>query len=139
MAFASAEDVATALGRDLTADEAAQVAFLLDLATGVIAAAADKSDAWAATYSPVPEILRGYAIRLALNGMTNPTGLVSTSETLGQYSNSQRFSEAGGAMTLTDLDERVIRRAVFGTNSGSAKTESLATELADLYLCCEGS
>lgn len=141
MAFADATDVATRLGRDLTADEAAQATYLAELATALIAAACDKTDAWAAALSPVPTILSLFCVELVARSMPNPAGLLSLSETLGQYSSTQRFRDAaaGGGMALSELEERVIRRAVFGTNSGSVKTESLATELADLYLCCEGS
>ena len=138
MAFADVTDVATRLGRDLTADEGGQATYLLDLATSVIAAACDKTDAWAAALTPVPTILNMFCVELAVRGMANPSGLASVSEALGQYSSTQRFRDAaaGGGMALSELEERVIRRAVFGTNSASAKTESLATEVADLVYGC---
>lgn len=138
MAFATGEDVATRLGRDLTADETAQAEFLTELATGLIAGACGKNDAWAAALTPVPSILNLYCVELAVRSMPNPTGLASQTESLGQYSHTERFrdSAAGEAMALTDLEERVIRRAVFGTNSGSAKTESIATEIAELAGYC---
>lgn len=135
MAFADVTDVATRLGRDLTSDEGGQATYLLDLATALIAAACDKDDAWAAALSPVPAILNLFCVELVVRGMANPTGLASVSEALGQYSSTQRFREAaaGGGMFLSELEERVIRRAVFGSTTASVKTESLATEVADLY------
>lgn len=138
MAFAIAEDVATRLGRTLTTVEAATVDQLLDQATGTIAAAADKTDQWAAALNPVPQILWAMTIELVVRSIGNTGGLRSESETLGQYQSSRSFAEPGkgGGMLLSDLEERVIRRAVYGRTSGSAKTESLATEIADLVLGC---
>lgn len=139
MAFATAEDIATRLGRDLTAAEGGQAELLIELATGLIAGACGKDDAWAAAYTPVPAIVKLFCVELVVRSMPNAAALESVSESLGQYSTTQRFRDAaaGGGMALSDLEERVIRRAVFGSNSGSAKTESVATELADLY--CPGS
>lgn len=134
MAFATEEDIATRLGRALTATEAGQAELLLELATALIAGACGKDDAWAAAYTPTPVIVKAFCVELVARVMSNPTGLASLSETLGQYSNTQRFRDAavGGGMFLTDLEERVIRRAVFGRNTASARAESIVD---DLYLC----
>jgi hypothetical protein len=130
--FCTPVDVATRLGRDLTAAEAPMVAMLCELATDTIAAVVDLDEAWVAELTAVPRILRILAIELVKRSMTNtanPTGaLESTSETIGAYSYTERFRDtagsasdgAGGAMTLSDAEVRMARKAVWGTNSASA-------------------
>lgn len=139
MAFAEAEDVATRLGSTLTTVEANRVDGLLDAATSVIAAAADKTDAWADALFPVPKILHFLCIELVVRTMNNPGGLRSQSEQLGQFQRSESFRDDanGGGLQLSQVEEALVRRTVYGRTSASAKTESIATELADLY--CPGS
>ena len=134
MPFATAEDVATRLGRSLDPTEAAKVDGMLEAATANIAAAADKNDAWAAALSPVPNVLHFLAIELVIRAMPNPGGLRSQSETLGAYQSSQAFRDDsnGGGLALTQVEESLVRRTVYGTTTASIKTESLAD---DLYAC----
>jgi hypothetical protein len=139
VAFATAEDVATRLARTLSGVEAAQVDLLLDAATSAIAGAADKSDQWADQLDPIPNVLRFLAIELVVRTSRNPGGLRSQSETLGQYQHSETFADPdkGGALiTLTQVEEALVRRTVYGRTTGSAKTESVATEIADLVYGC---
>ena len=117
MAFATATEVATRQGRTFTAAETAAVTLLLDFATAAIAAAADKTDAWATALTPVPKIIKGLTIELVGRALANPSGLYSQSETVGSYSNSQSFSkEVPAAFVLTDLERRVVRRTVGSLN-----------------------
>jgi len=130
--FASVSDVATRLGRSLSTDEADSVDLLLTIATATIANAADKDDEWAATLSPVPTILQGFCIELTCRAFANPEGLFSTSKTIGSYTNSKSFNkDVSSAMALSDIEVLVIRRAVNGTNAGSARAENV---LDDLYV-----
>jgi hypothetical protein len=132
--FAEVEDVATRLGRALTDEEGGQVVLLLEMAEGTIAAAADKTDEWATSLDPVPNILKLYAIELVVRTMRNPGGLRSRSKTLGQFQSSETFADPGngGGMALTELEIAVIRRAVYGRTSGSARSQSVAH---DIYPC----
>lgn len=131
MAFATPEDIATRFGRELSAIEAATAEWLLDGATAAIAQAADKDDAWAENLSPVPKILRSLCVELARRAMSNPEGLRSMSEQLGAYQHSRSFRDAaaGGDITLTDIEERLVRRTVYGRTSGSAKVGSVLDQL----------
>ena len=115
--FATVAEVQTRQGRTFTASETSAVDLLLEMATAAIAAAADKTDAWAAALDPVPTILKGLTIELVGRALANPSGLHSQSETLGSYSNSQSFSkEVPAAFVLTNLERRVVRRTVGSLN-----------------------
>jgi len=136
MAFAITDDVALRLGRDLTSSEEDQVELLLGLATATIANAADQTEEWAAALSPVPVLLKGFCIELTCRALANPSGLFSQSETIGSYSYSKSFNkDVSSAMALSDVEVLVIRRAVNGTNSGSARAENVLDDI----LACEGS
>jgi hypothetical protein len=132
--FATVAEVATRLGRDLTSDEQGSVALLIQLATATIANAADKTEEWAAELDPIPLILKGFCIELVCRTFANPMGLFSESKTLGSFQHSQSFNkDVSSAMALSDVEVLVIRRAVRGTNAGSARAESTA----DLLSYCE--
>lgn len=112
-AFATVEDVATRLGRDLTSTEEGQVELLLGMATASIANAVGKNDEWAETLDPVPEILRGFCIELTCRAMANPQGLFSKSETIGSYSYTNSFNrDTPSGLSLSPLEVRVLRKAV---------------------------
>lgn len=131
MAFATAEDVATRLGRDLTSEEGAQADFLLETATGVIAGACGKDDAWAAALSPVPTIVKGMCVELVVRVMSNPASVRSQSEQLGQYQHSESYRDGaqGGGMLLASWEELAIRQAVFGRTTASVCVKSIANDL----------
>lgn len=134
MAFATSGDVATRLGRTLSTEEEAQIGLLLELATATVANAADKTEEWAADLDPVPVILKGFCIELVCRTFGNPLGLFSESKTLGAFQYSQSFNkDVSSVMSLSDVEVLVIRRAVRGTNAGSARAESTA----DLLSYCE--
>jgi hypothetical protein len=123
VAFASTQDVADRLGRDLTAGEETSVDLLIELVTGVIAEAAGEDDAWAAALSPVPVVIKAVTVEVVCRGLANPNSLESLQETLGQHNYSARFREAG--LWLTDHEERLVRRAAGTSMSGSALVKSI--------------
>jgi hypothetical protein len=128
--FCTVADVATRLGRDLTDAEQGTVAMLCELVTSEMAAAADKDAAWLAALTEVQPPLRVIAIDVVTRLMRNPTGLSSTSETLGAYSYTQRFAGDGesasvGGMALTAREERRVRRLILGTSVGTIEVPSI--------------
>ena len=134
--FCTPADIATRLGRDLTEAEQGTVEMLCELVTGEIAAAVDKDADWPGSLEAIPASLRTIAIEVVSRLMLNPTGLSSTSETLGAYSYTQRFggdtmSQAGGGgVALTAAAKRRVRRAVFGASVDSIEVASIfASEL----------
>lgn len=131
--FATVNDVQLRLGRDLTEAEEATVDLLLTLATATIANAADLDDVKAAAIDPVPTVIRGFTVELTCRALANPDGLFSKSETIGSYSYTQSFNkDVSSAMALSDTETLVIRRTLLGSNSGSARAETvldLGTEL----------
>lgn len=129
MAFATAEDVATRLGRTLTGTEAATATQLLTAATAVIAGAADKDDAWADALSPVPKILGQLTIELVYRVMSNPENLATSQEQIGAYQYRKGFQTgAASGLLLTDTEERLVRRVVHGRTTASVRLESVASE-----------
>lgn len=126
-AFAAADDVARRLGRQLTAAEIDQVGWLLAMATDYILDAVDGDQEWGATVDPLPPVLTGVCVEMVVRVLTNPAGAVASSEQLGAYSRSVSFSQAQGAtfgLTLTDVEGRLARRAVWGSDSGTARVRS---------------
>jgi hypothetical protein len=129
--FCTPADIATRLGREgaLTAAETPMVEMLCELATDTIMAAIDKTEAWRAAITDVPRIVRVVAIELVTRGMANPTGVGSITETLGAYSYTTRYTvqaqaNAAGLM-LSPAEERLVRRAVFGTLSATTVPHTL--------------
>lgn len=127
MAFATAEDVAARLGRDLTDAETTQVEALLDSATAIIALYVGKNDDWAAELDPVPSVIKLVTIEAVLRAMANPHGHVAVGESLGAYSSNIRYrdGDAGGGLLLTSTEQRLIARAVHGTGTGSVRVDSM--------------
>ena len=65
--------------------------------------------------------------------------MFSKSETIGSYSYTHSFNrDVSSAMALSDVEVLVIRRALLGANSGSARAESVL-DLCDELDCHEGS
>jgi hypothetical protein len=122
-------------GRELSATEAATAEMLIEAATGEIAAAADKTDAWADDLTPVPRIIKFICIEAVHRVMSNPKSLRSQSETLGAFQHSESYqadSAAGSAIHLTEREVLMVRREVYGRTSGSGRAESTASEIHDL-------
>lgn len=129
--FCTVADVATRLGRTLTENEASSAAMFCELVTGEIAAAVDKGADWPATLEDIPSPLRSIALDVVSRLLLNPTGLSSTSETLGAYSYTQRFGAdtmpqaVGSGVSLTAAEKRRVRRAVFGASVDSIEVASI--------------
>lgn len=134
MSFATVDDIATRAGRAFSATEEATADALCEAATAVVAAAADKDDDWADNLDPIPRILRFVTVELVNRVMANPNALRSFSETLGAFQHSEGYRDnvAGGGLELTTSEQLMVRRAVYGRTSGSARVESTATELHDI-------
>lgn len=128
--FATRADIELRLGRDLTTRESDQVDLLLVLGTGAIAEACDKDTDWAAGLTVIPNVLRIICMELVVRVLLNPAGLKSGSESLGAYSKSGTYASSG-VFGLTDLEERLARRAVHGSNSGSSRPLSSVDEVYD--------
>lgn len=131
MAFADVVDVATRLGRSLSTIEASRAEQMLDEAASYIAAAADQDDEWAAALDPVPGAFRWLSVAMVVRSWDNPGGARSVSEQLGAWQHSQSFRDeaSGGGMSLTPVEESLVRRIVWGTTTGSARTDSVACDL----------
>lgn len=154
MAFASKDDVAKRLKRSLTSTEEVTADFLLEAAQAVIEEAVERDEAQIqALKGAVPSALRFIAVELTIRALSNPEGLVSKSESLGAYANTKRFRKdyqgegAQGELELTPIQERLVRRAVWGRLSGTAQMGSVATDCCvicglapNACICgCEGS
>lgn len=129
MAFATTEDIATRLGRTLNAVEAATTSMLLDHATGLILNALGKT-----TLSPTPVVVWSVCVEAVTRVLLNPAGVRSESETLGAHSHSASFTApmgALGALQLTQEEELRVRRAVFGTNTGSARPGGIIDDVLE--------
>lgn len=134
MAFASTDDIAARLQESsLSGTLLTSVELLLDLATAVIAEAAGKDDAWATELEAdgVPTILRGLTIELVCRALASPQGLKSASEQLGAYQRQEVYS-GDPALTLSEVEQEIVRRAVNGSTAGSSKVDSHITEIHDL-------
>lgn len=126
--FATLAELALRLGHaspdDMTAAQRAQGQMLLELVTGLIVDAVDKTDTWASTLYPIHRALRAVCLEATARVMQNPSGMSSESETLGAYSHTMRYESTGNAqasgLALTDEEVRMCRRAVWGTVSGSS-------------------
>lgn len=119
--FATTADVATRLGRALTADETAKVTALIASATALIATTARQSDEWASTLSPVPEILKSVTVEVVHRVLTNPTGASSLTEQLGSYQHGENYRSDMTGLSLTRDERRLVRRAA----GWSARTVTL--------------
>lgn len=133
MAFATADDVATRLGRSLTDAEEATAEQVIALATGLIADEVDRDAAWAEDLDPVPEALKGICVEKAKVAVSNPSGAAAIQEAIGSYSYSRTAprSEDGGVF-LTEAEGRIIRQAVYGTSAGSSSPRALPDRMIDL-------
>lgn len=133
MAFATNADVQTRQGRTLTSAESDAVDYLLDIATAVIAQAADKDDTWAAALTPVPTIIRGLTVELVSRALDNPTGLSSLQEQIGSYQYTKSFNRGlPSGLVLTDIERQIIRRTIGSVNYSSRTPTYTETYLENL-------
>lgn len=132
--FASADDLFLRLDiQSPTEHQTARAELLLDQATGAITAAVDKDEDWAADYE-VPHAIEGLCLDVAARAFNAAPGLRSQSETLGAHTHAVSYpDQAASGVELTDAEQLKARRIVFGTNSGGARAESMADDLAENY------
>lgn len=134
MSLASLTEIADRKGRDLTAAETRMATLLITEADIAIAAAADVTvDDLDGTTDPVLGIV---ARALVIRNMGNPEGATAKREQLGDYSISQTYQSAptagGGALSLTEGEILLVRRAIHGTNSGAGSGRSMIDRVIDL-------
>ena len=122
-AFATASEVETRLGRDLTGEETAQVEAVLDGIGGLIRDEVGKPPDW--TPTSVPAAFGELSIQKAILALVNPNNLASTSRTLGAFAESMTFQrEQDGGVFLSRDEGRRMRRAYYGTSAASARMRS---------------
>lgn len=132
--LATLTELAVRLGRidadALSTQQQAQGTQLLGTATDLILEAVNRDTDWLDDLDPVPRVLRAVCIEVAARVMTNPAGVRTEGETLGQHQHSVSYAEGAGLLYLTDRELRLCRRVALGAGSGSAVLESLATTIA---------
>lgn len=110
MAFASVEDVASRLGRELTDNETQTVEMVLDSVSGLAAEAAGEAADWSP--EPVPATIKLLCVEKAVSVLANPEGYASVSEQLGSYQHTGTFPRAADiGVFLSDDERRRVRRA----------------------------
>lgn len=132
--LASKTDVATRLGRSLSTTEEATAEQVIETVTGLIADAVERTPEWVQEIDPASPVLRALCVERAVSAIVNPSSLVSESETLGihAYSKTHSRSAEGPPLALSDAEERMASRAVFGRASGSAPVEAPIDRIIDL-------
>jgi hypothetical protein len=128
--LADVRDVRARVGRDLTDDEATQVQFLARMATITIYTSLSKPSAWTAP-SDAFDYLNVVAVEMVARTFANPDDLQSRSESIGNYSYTNRYNRNAPGMVLTGPEELMIRNAVYGVNTASVKLPSQADEYAN--------
>lgn len=137
MPFATAEDIAARLGRDLTPEEIVTAQMLCEGATSLIALEVSKTDAWADALiaaGTVPRVLRMLCIEIVNRVASNPEGLSSLQEQLGSYQYTRNFravADAGGLL-LSAAESMLANRVVWGSASGSFTPLTVVDELYDI-------
>lgn len=132
MALATSQDVSARLKRELTSSEEDLAEILLESATELIADAVGGGATAAMLETLDNRTLWVVCTECVVRGFDTPGGARSTQETLGQYSRSISYTdvEKGGGLYLTEREERMVRRAVFGTATSGAR---LASVLDDFW------
>lgn len=123
--FASTDDLAALLATDFTTAQETQAAMLLELATGAIIQAVDKTDAWALALTAIPSQLKLLTLTLARRMYLNPQGVRSQSEQLGSYQHTESFADASTSIELTTAERLAARRCVYGSNTASPRIGSI--------------
>lgn len=129
--FATLDQLAIRLGRtsadEFTDAQAAQGAQMLELASGLIREAGGKRADW----DPLPAsiVLRAVCLEAAARVMTNPAGVRSEAETLGQHQHSVSYPDGQGAPYLTLREEKLVRGA-----AGSRSATTMPGTTLDLLI-----
>lgn len=133
--FAKLDDLAVRLGRidadALTAAQQAQGTLLLALASGLIRDAGGKATDW--DPDPASILLQAVCLEVCARVMTNPAGVRSEAETLGQHQHSVSYPDGHSAVYLTPREAKLVRGAA-GLGSATtipATTVDLLIELRD--------
>lgn len=121
--FATVDDVAARLGRTLTTTEHdTQVPFLLHMAAAVIAEAVGYDDGWAASLTPVPNLLRGMSVDLVCRAIDNPSQATQIRQQVGSYAYQAAWDNPG--LRLSDVEIRMLRRNIHGSTTASVHVAS---------------
>jgi hypothetical protein len=129
--FATIDELAIRMGLTFTTAQAAQGAMLLGMVTGLIIECVNRDDTWAATFTPIPRLVRAICLEVVARVMQNPAGARSESETIGQYQHSTSYTDGSSGLYLTAAEEVLCRRAILGATSGSAQLDSIVTQFAE--------
>lgn len=133
--FATLDQLAIRLGRtgedELTEAQRAQGALVLALASGLVRDSAGKPADW--DPDPASVVLRAITLEAAARVMTNPAGVRSEAETLGQHQHSVSYPDEHGAVYLTARESKLVRGAVGSRNATTipSTTLDLLIELRD--------
>jgi hypothetical protein len=111
-AFATAEDVqARMLRAELSDEESAAAALVIDVVTGLITDTVGEDPEWAEGLDPVPTTYRALCIEKAVSAIANPEALAATTERLGHHEEGRTFSRSRDVgIELTAAEERRIRK-----------------------------
>ena len=131
VAFATASDVSSRLGRSLSTRETSDVPFLLNMAAVTIADAAGYDDGWAVTLGPVPQMLRKLSVELVCRALKNPGQYSQVRQQVGSYSFQASWDNPG--MNLSPAEELMVRRAVHGRTTDSMPVDSSFKPAQDEY------
>jgi hypothetical protein len=120
MAFAETSDVVARIGRSLSTAEETKYAAALEDAQALLEVAIDRTETEMETASPA---LRGICVSVAMRIASNPHGMARHTQALGAFSETKSF-QAEGAITLTEQEELLARRAVWGTNTSNGPDDA---------------
>lgn len=132
--FATLDQLAIRLGRtsedELTDAQRGQGAQLLTLASALIRNEGGKAADWNPVAGSVGQaVLRGVALEVAARVMTNPAGVRSEAETLGQHQHSVSYPDGHGALYLTPWEAKLVRGA-----AGSRSATTMPGTTLDLLI-----
>jgi len=133
LAFATIEDIEAR--RTLSADEKVAAEALLEAAQSVVEEVIERDEAAIiALKGAVPAVLKFMTVEKVLRALVNPSGLSSQSEALGSFSHTERFNTATvtSDLLLSELEERLVRRAVYGRSTATAHVGSLASDICTI-------
>lgn len=113
--FATADDVAARLGRDLTEHETTLADSVIETVGGLILEAVERDEDWAEAQASLPVLFETLCVEKAVALVAEPVPTVAA-ETLGAYSVTwARSSDAG--VFLTKSEKRDLRREVWGSGT----------------------
>lgn len=129
--FATLDQLAVRLGRtsedELTEAQRAQGELLLALVSGLIRDAAGKAIDWEP--DPASILLRAVCLEAAARVMTNPAGVRTESETLGQHQHSVSYPDGHSNVYLTAREAKLVRGA-----AGSRSATTMPGTTLDLLV-----